>query len=72
MDGLTVFHVVAGSVALLSGGAALAVRKGGRLHARAGTIFFASMLATAFWIVRTRFAAALRPPVPAPLAAHQS
>jgi uncharacterized membrane protein len=47
MDGLTLFHVVAGSAALLAGGAALSVRKGGRLHAKAGTIFFATMLAMA-------------------------
>ena len=47
MTGLTLFHVAAGSAALLAGGAALIVRKGGRLHARAGTIFFASMLAMA-------------------------
>jgi uncharacterized membrane protein len=45
MAGLTYFHVAAGSAALLAGGAALAVRKGGPLHARAGTIFFAAMLA---------------------------
>ena len=47
MDALTLFHVAAGSAALLAGGAALVVRKGGRLHAKAGTIFFASMLAMA-------------------------
>jgi uncharacterized membrane protein len=47
MDGLTLFHVAAGSAALLAGGAALSVRKGGRLHAKAGTIFFATMLAMA-------------------------
>lgn len=47
MDGLTLFHVAAGSAALLAGGAALSLRKGGRLHARAGTVFFATMLAMA-------------------------
>lgn len=47
MNGLTFFHVVAGSAALITGAAALSFRKGGRLHARAGTIFFASMLAMA-------------------------
>ena len=47
MLALTLFHVAAGSAALLAGGAALSVRKGGRLHAKAGTIFFASMLALA-------------------------
>lgn len=45
MNVFTLFHVAAGSTALLAGGAALAVRKGGRLHARVGTIFFAAMLA---------------------------
>jgi uncharacterized membrane protein len=47
MDGLTLFHVAAGSAALLAGGAALSLRKGGPLHVRAGTIFFATMLAMA-------------------------
>ncbi|HYJ83920.1 MAG TPA: hypothetical protein VEW26_13895, partial [Allosphingosinicella sp.] len=47
MDALTLFHVAAGSSALLAGGAALAVRKGGGVHARSGTIFFAAMLAMA-------------------------
>jgi hypothetical protein len=47
MNGLTVFHVAAGSIGLLSGAAALSVRKGGSLHARAGTAFFAAMLAMA-------------------------
>jgi len=47
MDGLTLFHVATGTIALLAGGAALSVRKGGALHARAGTIFFAAMLAMA-------------------------
>jgi len=37
-------HIVAGSAALLSGAAALVLRKGGRRHGRVGTIFFASML----------------------------
>jgi uncharacterized membrane protein len=37
-------HVVGGSAALLSGAAALIARKGGRLHGRVGTIFFAAML----------------------------
>lgn len=47
MIGLTLFHVAAGSAALIAGGAALSVRKGDRLHARVGTIFFACMLAMA-------------------------
>ena len=39
-----IVHIAAGSTALLSGAIALSVRKGGRLHGRAGTIFFAAML----------------------------
>ncbi|MFZ5719532.1 MAG: hypothetical protein ACOY5Y_08725 [Pseudomonadota bacterium] len=37
-------HIVGGSLAILSGTAALAARKGGPLHVRAGTVFAASML----------------------------
>ncbi|HEY5723507.1 MAG TPA: hypothetical protein VIT45_14420 [Allosphingosinicella sp.] len=37
-------HIAAGILALLSGTAAVAARKGGRVHARAGTVFFGSML----------------------------
>jgi len=37
-------HIAAGLLALPSGTVAVAARKGGRLHARAGTCFFASML----------------------------
>ena len=44
MSPLTWIHVLGGSVALLSGAAALAMPKGGRLHAKAGTAFFGSML----------------------------
>ena len=40
-------HVAAGSVALLAGWTALAVRKGGRPHLKAGTIFFFAMLVMA-------------------------
>ena len=47
MNALTLFHVAAGSLALVAGGAALSVRKGGRLHATIGTIFFAAMIAMA-------------------------
>ena len=36
-------HVIAGSLALLAGGAALALPKGGGLHRRSGTLFFAAM-----------------------------
>jgi hypothetical protein len=38
------FHVAAGSVALIAGGAAMIARKGAARHARAGTWFFLSML----------------------------
>ena len=44
MIGLMLIHIVGGSIALLSGAAALVLRKGGRWHARAGTMFFVSML----------------------------
>lgn len=44
MTGLLPIHVLAGSIALLSGGAALVLRKGGRYHALVGTLFFGSML----------------------------
>jgi hypothetical protein len=47
MNGFILFHVAAGSAGLIAGAAALSVRKGGRLHARAGTAFFAAMLAMA-------------------------
>ena len=47
MHPLLPIHIVAGGVTLLAGAAALAVRKGSPLHARAGTWFFASMLAMA-------------------------
>jgi uncharacterized membrane protein len=58
MNPMILVHVAGGSVALLSGAAALSMRKGGPLHAGAGTVFFASMLVlagTGAWI------AALRP-----------
>jgi uncharacterized membrane protein len=42
-----IFHVSAGALGLLSGVAALIARKGSLLHRRAGTVFFAVMLATA-------------------------
>jgi uncharacterized membrane protein len=37
-------HVTGGSLALFAGAAALSVRKGGPLHARAGTVFLLAML----------------------------
>ena len=44
MNILMAIHVGAGLLALPTGAIAVAARKGGRLHARAGTLFFASML----------------------------
>jgi len=41
---LMAIHIAAGLLALPSGALAVAARKGGRFHARAGTCFFASML----------------------------
>jgi hypothetical protein len=38
------FHVLGGGAAILSGYAALGFRKGGGNHAKAGTLFFASMV----------------------------
>lgn len=40
-------HVLAGSAGIVSGFAALAVRKGGPAHRQVGTVFFVSMLAMA-------------------------
>lgn len=39
-----VLHIAGGGVALIAGAAALCFRKGGRAHAKAGTLFFAAML----------------------------
>jgi uncharacterized membrane protein len=47
MIGLTLFHVAAGSIGLIAGAAALSARKGSPLHGKAGTAFFAAMLAMA-------------------------
>ncbi len=44
MLALTLVHIIGGSAALVSGGAALSLRKGGRGHGRAGTVFFGGML----------------------------
>lgn len=44
MSGIMWIHIAGGLIALVSGTMAVAVRKGGRLHAYAGTCFFASML----------------------------
>lgn len=47
MNPLIPFHVLAGSVALIAGALAMSARKGGPVHARAGSAFFLSMLAMA-------------------------
>ena len=44
MNAIMAIHIAAGILAIPAGTAAVAARKGGRLHARAGTIFFGSML----------------------------
>jgi Predicted membrane protein (DUF2306) len=44
MNVVMAIHIGAGLLALPSGTVAVIARKGGRLHARAGTLFFASML----------------------------
>jgi len=47
MSPLMVAHVIAGAVGLVSGAAALSVRKGERWHRAFGSVFFASMLVMA-------------------------
>lgn len=44
---LVLIHIVAASIALLAGFAAMSLRKGSGWHAAAGTLFFGSMLAMA-------------------------
>jgi uncharacterized membrane protein len=44
---LVFFHIWAGTIGILSGFAALFLRKGSRLHRLAGNVFFVSMLAMA-------------------------
>jgi hypothetical protein len=39
-----IVHIAGGGIALGAGAAALSFRKGGRMHAKAGTLFFAAML----------------------------
>jgi hypothetical protein len=51
LDMLLGTHIAGGGVALLAGGVAVAARKGGRLHARAGTLFVAAMLG--LWLSAT-------------------
>jgi hypothetical protein len=46
-ESLLVLHIGGGAVGMISGAAALAAPKGGRLHAAAGTVFFAAMLTMA-------------------------
>jgi uncharacterized membrane protein len=41
---LIVFHIWAGTVALLSGAVAMSLRKGSRRHALAGDVFVISMM----------------------------
>ena len=43
-QGIMGIHIAGGMVALVSGAVAVAARKGGVMHARAGTVFFAAML----------------------------
>src|SRR4051812_36485574 len=43
-EGIRWIHIAGGMAALASGATAIAVRKGGRLHASAGTWFCAAML----------------------------
>jgi hypothetical protein len=44
MTPILIVHISAGSLGILSGYAAVSVRKGGRLHRAFGTVFFLSML----------------------------
>jgi hypothetical protein len=44
---ILVLHIAGGSVAIVTGFVALAVRKGGRLHVAAGKVFFIAMLVMA-------------------------
>ena len=47
MSPLMIVHIAAGSLGILSGAAALSVRKGERLHRGFGTVFFGAMLVMA-------------------------
>jgi hypothetical protein len=44
---LLILHILAGSIALLTGAFAMAVRKGGKLHRASGNVFTVSMLTLA-------------------------
>jgi uncharacterized membrane protein YfcA len=56
-----VLHIAAGTIGLVAGFAAVFAQKGGRLHRKAGTVFFISM------IVMAVFAACLAIVIPDPL-----
>ena len=43
-DAILTLHIGGGTVGMISGATALLARKGGKLHRRAGAIFFGSML----------------------------
>ncbi|HYI47062.1 MAG TPA: hypothetical protein VEX35_01225 [Allosphingosinicella sp.] len=61
MNILMAIHIAAGMNALVAGTAAVAARKGGRLHGQAGTLFFGSMLVLG---VTASFLEPLRTPEP--------
>ena len=44
---LLILHILAGSIALLTGTVAMAVRKGGNLHRASGDVFTVAMLTLA-------------------------
>jgi uncharacterized membrane protein len=44
---LLILHILAGSIGLLTGTAAMAVRKGGKLHRASGNVFTVAMLTLA-------------------------
>ena len=57
MNALMWMHIAGGSTAILAGALAVAVGKGGRLHANAGSVFAASMLVlggTAFLLAQAK------------------
>jgi uncharacterized membrane protein len=60
MNVLMGVHIAGGGVALLAGAIAVVARKGGRLHARAGTTFVVAMLV--LWVTATVLHLAERKP----------
>jgi uncharacterized membrane protein len=56
-------HIAAGGLAIILGGVALAVRKGGALHRRSGILFVCAMLTMGFTGRRLRCAGVLRTPM---------